>query len=252
MLSRNELKYYSALLQKKYRKSEGKFIAEGAKIINEALNSGYNAEIILAANEFYENNEPFFSDSRIKDVRLEILKTNEFRKISDTKSPQGVAAVFGKKEIKSIGQVNDNLIAAFENISDPGNMGTIIRNCDWFGIKNILLSGDCAEVYNPKVLRASMGSVFHINIFAEENFIDSLMEFKNTGYVITAAHLEGENLYGFKKGNKTVIVFCNEANGPTPGLLKISDRKITIPPKGKAESLNVASASAVILSELTK
>ena len=144
------------------------------------------------------------------------------------------------------------MIVALENISDPGNLGTIIRNCDWFGVNNILLSKECAEIYNQKVIRASMGSLFHLSIIEENDLINSLKDLKTKNYDIVTADLDGENLYKFKRGKDIAIVFCNEANGPSKELLKISNRKITIPQKGKAESLNVASASAVILSELTR
>ncbi|KAB2839943.1 MAG: RNA methyltransferase [Melioribacteraceae bacterium] len=252
MLTKNELKYYSSLLQKKFRILENKFIAEGRKLVEEALKSNYKAEVIFSTSSFNENNNSFFQNKLLKNSRVEVIKNIEFEKLSDTKSPQGIAGVFYQKKEDKLKKFTGNLLVALENISDPGNLGTIIRNCDWFGIKEIILDRKCAEVFNPKVLRASMGSVFHLSIFDDEDLIDSLKQAQEKKYDIVTADLNGINLYEFKRGTKTIVVFCNEANGPSEELLKITNNKITIPGKGKAESLNVASASAVILSELTK
>lgn len=251
MITKNELKYYCSLLHKKYRISENKFIAEGGKLVEEALNSNYKAEVIFCTSSFRENNS-FFRNKLLENSRIEVIKDVEFEKLSDTKSPQGIAGVFYQKKEDKVKKFSNNIIAALENISDPGNLGTIIRNCDWFGINEIILDKNCAEVFNPKVLRASMGSVFHLSIYDKEDLIDSLKQAKEKKYEIITADLKGDNLYEINKSKKTIVVFCNEANGPSEELLKITDKKITIPGKGKAESLNVASASAVILSELTK
>lgn len=251
MLSKNELKYYSSLLQKKFRNSENKFIVEGKKVVDEAISSGFSSEIIVCSYSFHEENEDFIKDLKLDKTRIEVIKNPDFQKLTDTKSPQGIAAVLHKKKpTKEV--LSGGIIAALENISDPGNLGTIFRNCDWFGVNTIILSKECAEIYNPKVIRASMGSLFHLNIIEDQEFYNSLHDLKKDNYDIVTADLDGENLYKFKKGKDIVIVFCNEANGPTQELLKITNRKITIPQKGKAESLNVASASAVILSELTR
>lgn len=252
MITKNELKYYSSLLQKKYRISESKFIAEGRKLVEEAVKSNYKTEVIFCTRSFKENNNSFFQNKLFENFRIEVIKDAEFEKLSDTKSPQGIAGVFYQKEEEKLKKYSGNLIVALENISDPGNLGTIIRNCDWFGIKEIILDKNCAEIYNPKVLRSSMGSIFHLSIFEEKDFIDFLKQTKEKKYNIVTSDLNGINLYEFKSEAKKIVVFCNEAKGPSEELLKITDRKITIPGKGKAESLNVASASAVILSELTK
>lgn len=252
MITKNELKYFSSLLHKKYRISESKFIAEGRKLVEEAVKSNYQAEVIFCTSLFRKNNTSFLQNKLLMNFRIEVINEAEFEKLSDTKNPQGIAGVFYQKKEDKLKKFSGNLLVALENISDPGNLGTIIRNCDWFGIEEILLNGNCAEIFNPKVLRASMGSVFHLSIFEEEDLVNSLKQAKEKKYNIVTADLSGINLYEFKNESKTIVVFCNEANGPSEELLKISDRKITIPGKGKAESLNVASASAVILLELTK
>ncbi len=250
MLTKNQIKYYSSLLNKKFRQQEKKFIVEGIKLIAEALDSGYTSEIIIALKESATEN--LIKQLNRKKTSTEIVKSADFEKLCDTKNPQGIIGVFNFKQQPAMDFEHEKLIVALENISDPGNVGTIIRNCDWFGVKNILLSPDCAEVFNPKVIRASAGSVFHLNVSDENDFYKVLNEQKKKGFMILCADLNGENLYTFTGNQKVILVLANEANGPTKNLLDICDSKITIPRKGKAESLNVASASAVILSTLSK
>lgn len=252
MLTKNRLKYYSSLLNKKHRVDEKKFLVEGRKLITEALDSGYTCEIILTLNETADENQSLIKQLSKKKIISEIVRSSDFVKLCDTKNPQGIIGVFHVKEQNKPVFENENLIVAMESISDPGNVGTIIRNSDWFGVKNILLNRDCAEVYSPKVIRASAGSVFHLNIFEEKDFYNVLKKQKKNGFVILCADLNGENLYASSYNKKTILVLANEANGPTNNLLEICDSKITVPRIGKAESLNVASASAVILAELTR
>jgi len=252
MLTKNQIKHYSSLLSKKYRLQEKKFIVEGIKLVEEALISEYSCEIIIAVKEFAEEDQNLLKRLDKRKITTEIVKSTDFEKLSDTKNPQGIIGVFHFKQQCSSDFKHEKLIVALENISDPGNLGTILRNCDWFGIKNVLLSPDCAEIYNPKVIRASAGSVFHLDIYEEKDLYNVLVELKKNGFVILCADLNGENLYSFSRSSKTILVLANEANGPTEKLLQSCDSKITIPRIGKAESLNVASASAVILSEITK
>ncbi|MFC2082399.1 TrmH family RNA methyltransferase [Bacteroidota bacterium] len=245
MLTKNELKYYSSLLQKKYRNSEKKFIVEGERIVKEGLNSNFTCEIVILSTEYSADHD----DLEFGGIRTEIIDNNYFVKLSDTKTPQGIIGVFNKFE-KSV-DYNSNLIVALEDISDPGNLGTIIRTSDWFGVEQIFLSGDCTDLYSPKVLRSTMGSIFHIDVNEDEQFYESLAEMKSKGYEIICADMNGEDIYQFKQEDKTVIIFCSEAYGPSQKLLSLIDRRVTIPKLGKAESLNVASAAAVIISKLT-
>lgn len=252
MVTKNQLKYYSSLLNKKHRQEEKKFLVEGSKLLSEALDSGYECEIILALKDFIDENTVFSKLISNQKLNMELIKSIDFEKLCDTKNPKGVVGIFHFKQHIQNAFSNEKLIVAMENISDPGNMGTILRNCDWFGVKNILLSSNCAEIYNPKVIRASAGSVFHLNIYRKDNLINAFEEQKKLGYKIVCADLNGDNLYSFAQHGKLILVLANEANGPTEDMLKTADIKITIPRIGKAESLNVASASAVLLSELIK
>jgi TrmH family RNA methyltransferase len=249
MISKNKYKYYSALLRKKIRDKERKFIAEGFKTVIEGLESGYSCETVFVTDEFESLNNKFPSKY---DIEIETVSQYEFNKIADTVSPQGVAAVFNYPAQTDPEEISDDLIVCLENISDPGNLGTIIRNCDWFGIKEVLLSINCTDIYNPKTIRASMGSIFHVNIYSEIELPAFLSTYKKKKYDLLCADKEGENLYTFPKKKKNIIILSSESHGPSTEVISLSDYRITIPGYGKAESLNVASASAVILSRLTE
>jgi TrmH family RNA methyltransferase len=253
MISKNELQYYSSLLNKKFRKAEKKFLVEGKKSVLEGVNSNYNCEVIFVTHKFAEENKDFLSELKNKKKNTVNLKQIEFQKISDTETPQGIAAVFNKPThiFEKVSTFKDKLIIMLDNISDPGNLGTIMRNCDWFGIKNILLSDNIVDYTNPKVIRASMGSVFHVNIFENVNQYD-LKKLKKEGFVILCADIEGENVFTYKSEKKKILVLSSESHGPSKEIENVSDKKICIPKIGKAESLNVASASAVLLAILTK
>lgn len=251
MLSKNAVKYYSTLLNKKYRDKERKFIVEGKRLVEEALNSLYKCEILLVTDKFLQSEENYIAQLP-QDVRLDNVKEVDFKRISDTQNPQGILGVFEKGSLNFIFEPTSNLILAMENISDPGNVGTICRNADWFGVSQILLSEECAEIYNPKVLRASMGSIFHLEFNENIDFYSELHHLKKNGYKIVVADMNGEEVYSYSKPEKLIVVVCNEAHGPSERIIELADNKITIPKKGKAESLNVASASAIILNEMTK
>lgn len=251
MLTNNELKYYSSLLQKKIRQREKKFIVEGLKIVEEGLASDYNCEIIFLTNSFTDNNTDRISSYSKKNIRVEVVKEEQFRKLADTDSPQGIAAVFNfiKPDLSTEKIFKENLVIYLDNISDPGNLGTIIRTADWFGVKSILLSPDCVELYNPKVIRSTMGSIFHLNLF--EDFGTNHLKKYSEKFKIILTDTFGENFYEFNFPEKKILVFSNEANGPSKEIQEIADARITIPKAGNAESLNVASAFAVVLSQLT-
>lgn len=252
MISKNELKYYSSLLKKKFRESRTKFIVEGKKSVYEGIESDFNCEIVFVTNKFASEEIQFVKNLESRNFKVAVLKSANFKKVSDTKTPQGIAAVFEiKKNELDLLSFDDPLLVYLENISDPGNLGTIIRTCDWFGIQNIFLSKESSEIFNSKVIRASMGSVFHVNIF-EDVALDKIAVLKKSGYEFLCSDLDGENIYDFKKGKHTLLFLANESRGPSEKLLTIIEKKVTIPGKGKAESLNVALASAIILAELAK
>lgn len=249
MITRNELKYYSSLTQKKFRESELKFIVEGLKNVLEGLNSHFSCEIILVTFEFAEQHKNIINLAKKKKIRIEIIRSQDFIRISETKSPQGIAAVFKYAKLNFYPEKTESKIIVYlDNISDPGNLGTIIRTCDWFGINEILISKYSVDYLNPKAIRASMGSIFHLYIF-EELDTEVLLDLQNRNYKIICSDLDGKNLFEYRFPEKIVLAFSNEAAGPSEAAKNIADDIITIPRFGNAESLNVAIASGIILSK---
>jgi TrmH family RNA methyltransferase len=245
-MTKNELKNISKLLFKKFRHESELFLIEGEKIVSEAVKSYYKIDKI-----FIENNsvDRFFEISQIakqKNIEIELISSNDIEKICDSKTPQGIAALVYKHNQLLF---TKGLITAVENVQDPGNVGTIIRNCDWFGCNQVLLSNDTVELYNPKLVRSSMGSLFHINVFSSNDFYADLISLQRNGYKLVCADLEGIDVKEINFSKKTVLVFCNESKGPSEKLMELNPAKVTIKKFGNAESLNVANASAVVLSE---
>ncbi|NOX19029.1 MAG: RNA methyltransferase [Chlorobi bacterium] len=247
MLTKNELKYYSSLLRKKNRIAERKFIAEGKRLIGEALKSDFEIEIVFFADEFIEAEKSFSERIKKKRIRAETVNHAELKRLTDTKTPQGIAAVLRMPE-ETKPDFNSKFILAVENVSDPGNLGTLFRSASWFGISDILLSADCAEPFNPKVVRASMGAIFNLNISVGNSFIETLTSFRQKGYSILTADMKGENVFKFNPSKKIILALANEADGPSRELLSITNEKISIPLLGKGESLNVAVAGSIIMS----
>ena len=244
MISKNELKYFSSLLIKKFRQQEEKFIVEGLKTVEDGLNSSYKCEAVFVTPAFMDSFPDVIAILNKKSDRVLELKSVDFQKISDTKSPQGIAAAFNNNDLK------DKLVVLIDNISDPGNLGTIIRTCDWFGLYNILITDQSVEYLNPKVIRATMGSLFHLNIY-DEIYENDLANLKSFEYQIVCADIKGKNIFSYKTNKKTLITFSNESIGPSEMIKSLSDDFITIPGKGRAESLNVSSAASIVISRLT-
>jgi len=230
-------KFIKSLKTKKARQKNGMFTVEGIKSVKDAICAKCDIFLIAVSDKLEE----------IFDFE-EIYKVSDgiFASLCDTDTPQGVIAVIKmpKRQLKA---VNNPLCLYCDRVSDPGNMGTIIRICDAVGA-DLMLSPECADIYSPKTVRASMGSFFHINILENVTYSE-LEDMKNSGYTILAGALNGdtadyrENIYG----QKSVIVVGNEANGVSEEILKICDKSVKIPIFGKAESLNVAVASALML-----
>jgi len=250
------LKYYSQLKQKRHRTIEHKFLVEGTKLVTEGIESRLTCEIVFMNHEYVsgahlseEEIKDFTKKLRSKSIRHEIIKNKELEKLTETENPQGIVGVFNKPQKREID--SRGVIIGLESINDPGNVGTILRNCAWFGFRDVLISRESADLYNSKVVRSSMGAIFHLNIIEGVSMPKYGAELKRDGYKIFIADLDGPNLSEINfREKKVLLVLCNEANGPTLDILNICDSKITIPRFGKAESLNVASASAILLAKL--
>lgn len=250
MISKSELQKYASLVKRKDREIEGKFIAEGPKTIEEGLGAHYFCEVLFCTQEFYDTEKDFFRTNLQKLKNIEVLNEQEFNKISNTVTPQGVVGIFKKKERKlDIPKLTQDTILYLDCVSDPGNLGTIIRTCDWFDFKEIVLSYGCTDAYSPKCVRSSMGSIFHVNIYPNHNLKLLLPALKTSHYKIVSMDLGGENFYEYPFSGKSLIILSNEANGPSKEVLETREKVLTIPRLGKAESLNVATAGTIVLSK---
>lgn len=253
-MTKSELKSLKQLHQKKYRDEQKSFLVEGKRSIVEAIRENCDIDLILICNELAEKEKELVRQIKEKSIRFEIISYNEIQRISDVENSQGIIArvkflnydenlIFDKRNEKK-------KIIFLENISDPGNMGTIIRTADWFGIDSVIICKDSVDIYNPKVVRSTMGSLFHIPIFVFDDSQKILKRLKENGYTIYVADLKGEKYNKVSYSTKSVIVFGNEAHGITDTLKKYADKLITIQGKGKAESLNVAVSVGIIISQV--
>lgn len=253
MISKAKIKYIRSLEQKKSRKAEGVFVAEGPKVVGDLM-VYCMPKIIVATKEWIDKNT-----GRIAEKGCEIIEVtdDELKKVSFLQHPQQVLAVFPQnfkgKTIESI-DASKNLVIALDGVQDPGNLGTIIRIADWFGIENIVCSIETADVWNPKVIQATMGSIARINVAYCNltEYIKSLPE----GTPVYGTLLDGKDIYTTPLTDNGVIVMGNEGNGITEEVRKVVSHKLLIPnfPKGRetADSLNVAIATAITCSEFRR
>jgi len=242
MVSKSQLKYIQSLGQKKYRDIEGLFVAEGPKLVKELIESK-NVELtqIYALSEWIEENKDLLSSSNIT-----AISETELERVSQLKTPNKVLAIVKKFEVNEP-EIKKKISVALDTIQDPGNMGTIIRIADWFGISQIICSDDCADLYNSKVVQATMGSIARVNVF----YTDLPVWFKElSGIRIYAAMLEGKDVTKMSAIGEGLIIIGNESMGVDKELLQFANEKISIPGKGNAESLNAAVATGIILSHL--
>ena len=251
----SRLKSYQKLTQKKYREKEGKFIIEGVHLVEEALHSDWNVEVIVVTDAFVSSKELLGVQKKAhaKNISIIIASEHDFRKLADTITVQGVVGiVHEKKLVEPWNRLSTkSFVVVLDGISDPGNVGTIIRTCDWFGIDAVILGNASVELYNPKVLRSAMGSIFHLPVMIEENLTPTLEKFKRQHWKIVTTVVDGgeEISLNFSKG-QYCFVFGNEARGVSKEIRSLADLSITIPKFGQAESLNVAVSCGVILSQV--
>ncbi len=246
MLSKKIVKYIQSLSHKKLRDEEGAFIAEGPKVVAELLSSqNFVCKIVCAEKEWLLSNKGLFNNP-LSDIYE--IDEDSLQKISLLKTPNKIVAIFNKKNANTNPQLLNKITLILDSISDPGNMGTIIRIADWFAIENIICSEDCVDCYNPKVIQSTMGSLARVNIFYTdlEAFFSS-----HENISIYAATLSGKDVSEFKGLHEGFILIGNESKGISEELLDLSKNQITIPRYGNAESLNAAVATGIILSHMT-
>jgi RNA methyltransferase, TrmH family len=239
MLSKNEAKYIQSLGHKKYRREEGVFVAEGPKIVSELVSIvPKQFQKIYAVESWAKENS-----SLTGNVQIEIVTGKELERISGLKTPNEVVAVI--KQFESNEPANFSFTLYLDNVQDPGNFGTIIRIADWFGVKDVVCSEGCADLYNSKVVQSTMASIARVNVYYEE---DNWLAKQDC--VKLAATLGGQSLNDFTPSDKTILVIGNESKGISDEVMKQCTHQITIPKKGQAESLNAAVATGILLSHL--
>ncbi len=243
MLSKAIVKYIQSLSHKKLRDEEGVFVAEGPKVVDELLRAGMNCKMICGVKDWMNANEELIQRSCTESMEIDDI---DLEKISSLKTSNKVVAVFYKKEEQSY-SLKNSVSLLLDEIQDPGNLGTIIRIADWFGVATIICSNECADCYNTKVVQSSMGSLARVNVVYE-----NLKEIISSNNIkVYAATLKGKDISSFGKINEGIILIGNESKGVKEELLELVSEKITIPKYGDAESLNAAVACGIILSWVT-
>lgn len=256
MLSKSQISFVRSLHQKKFRREENLFIAEGVKVVSDLLSSKFEIKKVFATESFFKNHYSKKIHSAIE--WIEVAEA-ELKKISSLTTPNEVLAIATIPLVDiDESEIKDSLNLVLDDISDPGNLGTIIRIADWFGIKNIICSNDTTDCYNPKVVQAAMGSLFRVKVHYTvlKNFFD--WNNQNIKAKVFGTTLSGENIYSSKLSSNGLIVLGNESKGVHDDLKKYFTHSLFIPSfsstenKKEVDSLNVAVAAAIVCSEFRR
>lgn len=240
MLSKNQIKLITSLQQKKQRFANQLFFAEGIKVIQELVESNFELVHLYTTQGDFE---------KVSNEKKVVISEEELKKISALATPNSCLAIFKIPKDKKINE--SGIIIGLDSIRDPGNLGTIIRLCDWFGVNQILCSKETVDIYNPKVVQATMGSIARVNV----NYVDLEKFIVRTSLPVFGTFMEGENIYKTNLPQEGIIIMGNEANGISQEIEKLIKNRLTIPRFGslqKTESLNVSTATAIILSEFRR
>ncbi|TAJ14933.1 RNA methyltransferase [Marinilabiliaceae bacterium JC017] len=254
MLSKNKKKLITTLQRKKYREQHKLFIAEGHKLVSDLLLASLTAETLIASEEWLANHQEIIQNRNIETIEA---SSNELKSISLLKSPPPVIGLFKMISIPlDINSLQNKLSLVLDDIQDPGNLGTILRLADWFGIKNIICSPNTADLYNPKVIQASMGAIARVNAHYTPltPFLESIN--KMGDLPVYGTFLEGRTIYNEELSTKGLIVLGNEGKGISNEISSYISHKLFIPSypanEPTSESLNVATATAIVCSEFRR
>lgn len=235
MLSRNEVKYIQSLGHKKNRDADNVFIAEGVKIVQELLQADFKIKKIYALKDWIDQNQNAKNVTEVNE--------DELKRISNFETPNKVFAIAEKRTPANEPDLKHKITLVLDGIRDPGNLGTIVRTADWFGVENIIASTDTADIYNPKVIQATMGSFARVQIF----YTDLEAFLSSNKIPVYGAMLDGENISSVKEVKEGLLLIGNEGKGIRKDIQPFIQKKILIPQIGKAESLNAAVATGIIL-----
>jgi len=239
MLSKNEVKYIQSLYHKKQRQQEGLFIAEGPKLVSELLTSDFIIKTTYATAQWLAVNT-------IKNTEVITVTEQELERISNLQTPNQVLVVVQQQALSKQPNFSTGLSLALDGIQDPGNLGTIIRIADWFGITQIICSLDTVELYNPKVIQSTMGSFLRTTLWYQ----DLATTLTTANVPVFGALLDGQSIYQIQKPTAGILVIGSEGNGISNQVLPLISHPVTIPRIGGAESLNAAVATGIIVSHL--
>ena len=250
------VKEIKKLKEKKYRDQNNQFIVEGIKMVAEAIEEKADINTIVVC-------EDCVNDGIIdKKLLYEIAKFNciyvsekVFSLVTDVTNPQGILAVINQNSTQNKNNeidYNADFIVVLDGIQDPGNLGTILRTVDSANLKQLIVSNETADCYNPKVVRSTMGGIFRVNVIRENNLVETLTKLKQKGFEIVVTSLETDNSIYDISYNKKVVVIGNEANGVSKEVLNIADKKVKIPMLGKTESLNAGVAAGIMIYEYVR
>jgi TrmH family RNA methyltransferase len=253
MISKNKAKFIISLQKKKIRDEESLFVIEGDKLVKEFLASNKSVRILAAKPEFI-NSLPDEMLRRAEEI--ECISYEELKQLSSLTTPHNALAVVVKPDISfDTEEIFNQLTVALDCVQDPGNLGTIIRAAAWFGLKNIICSPDSVDVYNPKVIQASMGALLHVNVFYRD-LKELFVTISKNGIPIFGTVIEGDSIYKHNLSKKGIILFGNESKGISDELKPFISEKIMIPGVGRSkpgiESLNVSMAASIIFSEFLR
>lgn len=244
MITKNTIKQVASLRQQKFRKELGLFVVEGRKMVEELLLSNFETVGLYATENFIASYPSFANAEPVTEVQME--------QMSGQDTPPGILAVVKIPQQAEI-KTDSRFVLALDGIANPGNMGTLLRTAEWFGIHDVVCSTDCVELWNPKTVQATMGSLFRVKVW-KTDLPAYLHKAKADGLAIYGALLEGENLFQMKEKPNGVIVIGSESHGIRAEVLPYITHPITIPRVGGSatESLNAAVAGAIIIAEMTK
>lgn len=250
----NELvKNIKKLKEKKYRDLNNQFIVEGIKIVSEAIQENANIDSIVicedCVNDGSIDKKLLFEIAKFKCI---YVTQKIFDTLTDVTNPQGILAVINKEDLTQNIDYTSDFIVVLDGIQDPGNLGTILRTVDSANLKQIIVSKETADSYNPKVVRSTMGGIFRVNIIKSDNLVETLKQMQKNGFEIVVTSLETNNSIYDINYNKKVVVIGNEANGVSEEIQELADKKVKIPMLGKTESLNAGVATGIMIYEYVR
>jgi RNA methyltransferase, TrmH family len=243
VITKNQIKYINSLQQKKFRIEHQSFVVEGAKSVLELMKSDFEIELLFITQAFFEENQTLIQTQKLT---IEIVKSEDIEKVGSFSSNNAALAVVKTKNNAELLISEHEFALILDDIRDPGNLGTIIRIADWYGITKIICSNSTVDFYNPKVINSTMGSFTRIGLYYTD--IEPFIKKQTTN--IYGTLLEGDNIHRTNFSKSGFIVIGNEANGISAEVEKLITHKITIPRFGGAESLNAGIATAVVLDNI--